>query len=168
MFLVRKVGMAVIYYILAYIINTNTNYIFASGGILSNTITLPSIILCTVVLFSISRYLRIGKLKKNHKGDDSPEKALFNSTETKQKLLYIAKTSDFKLEAVLSALAAIWAIMSILFSTALQVGFPAIFANSANIVLIIGWIIIVPIYASAVNLFCWLAAYNRVYKRREF
>lgn len=167
MFLVKKVGMAIVYYILAQFINTNANYIFASGGILSNAITIPSIIITTVILCAISRYLRIGKLKKNHKGDDSPEKAIFNG-ETKGKLLYIIKTHDFRLEAILTTIAAIWAILSILFSAAFQVGFPTIFSNSANVALLIGWIIIVPIYVSAVNIFCWLMAYNRVYKRREF
>ncbi len=167
MFLIKKVGMAIVYYILGYIINTNANYIFASGGILSNAVTIPSIIINTVVLCAISRYLRIGKLKKNHKGDDSPEKAIFNG-ETKGKLTYIVKTHDFKLEAILSFILAVWAIMSTLFAAAFQVGFPAIFSNPANIALLIGWIIIVPVYISAINLFTWLMAYNRVYKRREF
>lgn len=167
MFLLKKFGMAVVYFILASVINTNANYIFASGGILSNAITIPSIILCTVILFAISRYLRIGKLKKNHKGDDSPEKAIFNG-ETKEKLLYIAKTPDFKLEAVLAFIFSVYEILRILFAAAFQVGFPAIFSNTANIALLIGWILIVPVYFSAMNLFCWLAAYNGVYKRKEF
>ncbi len=167
MFLIKKVGMAIVYYILGYIINTNANYIFASGGILSNAVTIPSIIINTVVLCAISRYLRIGKLKKNHKGDDSDEKAIFNG-ETKGKLTYIVKTHDFRLEAILSVIVAVFSIGSILLNTALAVGFPAIFSNSANIVLLVAWVIFMPVYISAVNLFTWLMAYNRVYKRREF
>lgn len=167
MFLLKKVGMAIVYYILADIINTNANYIFAAGGILSNAITIPGIIICSVVLCAVSRYLRIGKLKKNHKGDDSPEKAIFNG-EIKEKLLYILKTDDFKLEAVLAFISAVWYIVSVLISTAFQIGFPAIFSNGANIALLVLWILLAPVYISAVNLFTWLMAYNRVYKRREY
>jgi len=167
MFLLKKVGMAVIYYVIGYIINTNANYIFASGGILSNAITLPSIIITTVVLCAISRYLRIGSLKKNHKGDDSPEKAIFNG-DAKGKILYIVKTHDFRLEAVLSGIVALISIGSTLINTAFQIGFPAIFANSANVVLLVCWILLMPIYISAFNLFTWYMAYNRVYKRREY
>lgn len=167
MFLLKKVGMAVIYYIIGYVINTNANYIFASGGILSNAITIPSIIIVSVVLCAVSRYLRIGRLKKNHKGDDSDEKAIFNG-EVKGKLLYILKTEDFKLEAVLSVIVGIVSIGSPLLKTGYAVGLPTLFANPANVVLLICWILLMPVLISAVNLLSWYMAYNRVYKKREF
>ena len=159
--------MAVVYYIIGYIINANTNYIFAPGGMSYVGYTIPSIIIISVVLVAISRYLRIGRLKKNHKGDESEEKRIFNSA-LKDKLTFIVKGKEFKLEFIISVVIGIITIASPIMQAAFAYGFPALFANSANIILLVLWILLMPFYISALNLWSWLMAYNKTYKRKEF
>lgn len=163
----KKIGMAVVYYIIGFIINANTNYIFAPGGMSYVGYTVPSIILVSVVLVAVSRYLRIGRLKKNHKGDASDEKTVFNG-ELKGKLNYIVKSKEFKLEFIISAVVAVITIMSPLLQTSYAYGLQAVFSNSANVVLLVVWVLVMPFYISALNLWSWVMAYNRVYKRKEF
>ena len=163
----KKIGMAILFYALGFIINANMNYLFASGGMSYIGYSIPSIIVMTVVLVAGGRMLRGERLKKNHLGDDSDEKAIFNG-ELKGKYLYVVKTKEFKLECVISVVIGFIAIFSPVFEYAYHYSFPVLFANGTNIALIIFGLLLTPVYISALNAFTWVMAYNKAYKRKAY
>jgi hypothetical protein len=163
----KKIGMTVVYYIIGFIIDANVNYLFAPGGMSYVGYTIPSIILVSFLLVIISRTLRAERLKKNHKGDDSPEKAIFNG-ELKGKLQYIVKSKEFKLEFIISIVIGVITIMSPIMTMSFAYGLRAVFAIPSTTVILVLWILLAPFYISALNLCSWLQAYNKAYKRKEF
>lgn len=164
MFLVKKVGFGALYFLIGHIINSLFETIVSFYGM---GYTVGGVIIVSATICWVSRTLRIEFLKKNHKGDDSPEKSIFNG-DLKGKLGYIVKTKDFKLEFVLNFIAAFIAIMIPVMRFCFAIGGATVFATAAPAVMIILWTLLMPIYMTILNAFTWLSAYNRVYKRREF
>ena len=164
MFLVKKVGFGALYFLIGHIINSLYETIVSYYGM---GYTLGGILIVSATLCAVSRVLRIEFLKKNHKGDESDEKKIFNG-ELKDKLEYIVKTKDFKLEFWLNFIAAFIAIMIPVMRASLALGGATVFATASPLVTIILWTLLMPIYMTILNAFTWLMAYNRVYKRREY
>ena len=163
----RKIGMTVIFYVLGYIINANMNYLFAPGGMSYIGYSIPSIIVASVVLVAGAIYLRGDKLKKNHKGDDSEEKTVFNG-DLKGKCRYIVNTKEFKLEFIISIVVSIILIATPVFQYAYFYSFPVLFSNAVNAVLVILALLITPFYITALDLLAWVRAYNKAYKRKAY
>jgi hypothetical protein len=163
----KKIGMAILFYALGFIINANMNYLFASGGMSYIGYSIPSIIVMTVVLVAGGRMLRGERLKKNHKGDESDEKTIFNG-DLKGKYSYVTKTKEFKLECILSIVFGFIAVLSPVFEYAYLYSFPVLFSSAGNVFLVLFGLLITPIYISAVNAFTWVAAYNKAYKRKAY
>ncbi len=163
----KKITAAVIFYALGYIINANMNYLFAPGGMSYIGYLFPSVILISVILVASARFLRADKLKKNHKGDESDEKRIFNG-DLKGKCLYILKTKEFKLEFIISIVVSIIVILSPIMQFAFTYGFPSLILSGSDIVMLIGCILVLPFYISALNILAWVMAYNKAYKRKAY
>lgn len=163
----RKIGMTALFYVLGYIINANMNYLFAPGGMSYIGYSIPSIIVASVVLVAGAIYLRGDKLKKNHKGDDSEEKTIFNG-DLKGKCRYIVNTKEFKLEFIISIVVSIILVATPVMQAAYLYSFPVIFADGANVALLIFALLLTPIYITALNLLAWVKAYNKAYKRKAY
>ena len=163
----RKIGAAVIFYALGYIINANMNYLFAPGGMSYIGYLFPSVIVISLVLVAGAIYLRADKLKKNHKGDESNEKRIFNG-DLKGKCLFIVKTKEFKLEFIIGTVISLIAIFSPVMQFGFTYGFPAMIWNGSDIALLVISILVLPFYISALNLLAWVMAYNKTYKRKAY
>ncbi len=163
----RKITAAVIFYALGFIINANMNYLFASGGMSYIGYTFPSVIVISIVLVASARFLRSDKLKKNHKGDESEEKKIFNG-DFKGKCLYILNTKEFKLEFIISIVVSFIVIFSPIMQLAFLYGFPAVFSSGSSVVMIIVCLLVLPFYISALNILAWVMAYNKAYKRKAY
>ena len=163
----KKIGMAILFYALGFIINANMNYLFASGGMSYIGYSIPSIIVMTVVLVAGGRMLRGERLKKNHKGDESDEKRIFNG-DLKGKCLFIVKTKEFKLEFIIGTVISLIAIFSPVMQFGFTYGFPAMIWNGSDIALLVISILALPFYISALNLLAWVMAYNKTYKRKAY
>lgn len=163
----KKIGAAVIFYALGYIINANMNYLFAPGGMSYIGYLFPSVIVISLVLVAGAIYLRADKLKKNHKGDESDEKRIFNG-DLKGKCLFIAKTKEFKLEFIIGTVISLIAIFSPVMQFGFTYGFPAMIWNGSDIALLVVSILVLPFYISALNLLAWVMAYNKTYKRKAY
>lgn len=164
MFFIKKVGFGVLFYLIGYIIEGMVSGLLGYTG---NGYHYLSLTVVSVVLFFVARTLRTAKLKKNHKGDDSPEKAIFNS-DLKSKLLYVIKTDDFKLESALSFLVAPIMIFGPLLSLSFTYGLQSVFTEGKPYFLILVWMIIIPCFIAVLNAIAWVMAYNGAYKRKEF
>lgn len=163
----RKIGMTALFYVLGYIINANMNYLFAPGGMSYIGYSIPSIIVASVVLVAGAIYLRGDKLKKNHKGDDSEEKTIFNG-DLKGKCRYIVNTKEFKLEFIISIVVSIILVAIPVMQAAYLYSFPVIFSDGANVALVIFALLLTPFYITALNLLAWVRAYNKAYKRKAY
>lgn len=163
----KKIGAAVIFYALGYIINANMNYLFAPGGMSYIGYLFPSVIVISLVLVAGAIYLRADKLKKNHKGDESDEKRIFNG-DLKGKCLFIVKTKEFKLEFIIGTVISLIAIFSPVMQFGFTYGFPAMVWNGSDIALLVISILVLPFYISALNLLAWVMAYNKTYKRKAY
>lgn len=163
----KKIGAAVIFYALGYIINANMNYLFAPGGMSYIGYLFPSVIVISVILVASARFLRADKLKKNHKGDESDEKRIFNG-DFKSKCLYILKTKEFKLEFIIGTVISLIAIFSPIMQFGFTYGFPAMIWSGSDIALLVISILVLPFYISALNLLAWVMAYNKTYKRKAY
>jgi hypothetical protein len=163
----KKIGAAVIFYALGYIINANMNYLFAPGGMSYIGYLFPSVIVISVILVASARFLRADKLKKNHKGDESDEKKIFNG-DLKGKCLFIVKTKEFKLEFIIGSVISLIAIFSPIMQFGFTYGFPAMIWSGSDIALLVISILVLPFYISALNLLAWVMAYNKTYKRKAY
>ncbi len=160
---IKKVGMTIVYFGVGFIFD----YLLGMLGLgaVNGFYSLASIIVIGVVICGISGYLRDGKLRKEHKGDESEEKRVFNST-VKDKVSFIVKTPDFKSELVLIIISAvILIVMPILVGAA---AYGAEFFGPGTVVLIVLWMIFMPLYMIVLNIIAWYRAYNKCYKRKEF
>ena len=164
MFFVKKVGFGILFYLIGYIIEGMVSGLLGYTGIGYNYISLT---VASVVLFFVARTLRTAKLKKEHKGDDSPEKAIFNG-DLKSKIKYVLKTDDFKLEFILSFIVAPVMIFAPLLSLSFTYGLQAVFTEEIPYMLILVWMIIIPCYIAVLNVIAWVQSYNGAYKRKEF
>ncbi len=165
--IIKKLGMCSVYFFVGYVVNYFATMFGLGNRNGGNGYAPIPIILMGAAICWISYYLRVGKLKKEHKGDESAEKRIFNS-DLKSKIKYVINTSDFKIESVIHVFVAIIAIMIPLIPFASYYGFSAIFSNPRNIIIVVLWIIIVPIYMAFVNATSWILAYNKCYSRKEF
>ncbi len=163
----KKIGMTALFYALGYIINANMNYLFAPGGMSYIGYSVPSIIVISVVLVAGGRMLRGERLKKNHKGDESEEKAIFNGN-LKGKLLYVLKTKEFKLEFIISIVVSFIIVISPVMSYAYLYSFPVIFSTASSVFLVILGLLVTPFYISVLNALTWVMAYNKAYKRKAY
>ena len=163
----KKIGAAIIFYALGYIINANMNYLFAPGGMHYIGYLFPSVIVISVILVASARFLRADKLKKNHLGDDSDEKKIFNS-DLKSKCRYILKTKEYKFEFIIGIVISIIAILSPIMQFGFTYGFPAMQWGSSDIAMLIISLIGLPFYIAALNLLAWVMAYNKTYKRKAY
>ena len=161
MFFIKKVGFGALFYALGYVIEA-----FVSGilGYIGPGYHWFSLTVVAAVLFFAARPLRTAKLKKEHKGDDSPEKAIFNG-EIKGKLQYVLKTDDLKLEFILSFVASLVMVLTPIFKTARAIGFVSF---SVNWGMFFAMFIIVPILFFVLDILNWVLAYDGAYKRKEF
>ena len=160
----KKILMAVVFCLIGLIINTFLETLLGYNG---TGYTILSIIVVGAVLCASARHLRVGKLKANHKGNESTEKAVFNS-DIKSKIKFVIGTSDFKAEAVIFFIVSLILILIPYFRSAFVYGFDAVFSNVTNILYLIGWMIILPLYMAILDIIAWISAYNRCYKRREY
>lgn len=165
--LFKKLGMSIVYFLIGMIVNWLASMIGLGGNSGGNGYTVSSLMLIGIVLCAVSSYLRDGKLRKEHKGDESKEKAVFNST-LKNKLGFIMSTSDFKIETVIHIIISVILILIPVLQTAFAWGFSALFSNPTNIVISILGIVIFPICMAVFNIISWLIAYSKCYKRKEF
>lgn len=160
----KKILMTAIYCLIGHIINSLLDTLFGYNG---NGYTIWSVLIVGAVICASSRHIRVGKLKSEHKGDGSTEKAVFNSN-VKSKIRFIIGTPDFKAEMVIFVILSFVLILIPYLGTSFAYGFDAVFSNSTNIIYLIAWMILMPLYMAALDVFAWLSAYNRCYKRREF
>ncbi len=160
----KKILMTAIYCLIGHIINSLLNTIGAYNG---NGYTIWSVLIIGAVLCASSRHIRVGKLKSIHKGDGSQEKAVFNS-DLKAKIKFILKSADFKAEAVIFVIVSFILILIPYLQSSFAYGFDAVFANGSNVIYLIGWMILMPLYMALLDVIAWISAYNRCYKRREF
>lgn len=158
----KKIGMAILYYFIATLFSTLFDMFgfYVARGVF---FALVQIIGLGTILCSISRYLRIAKLKKEHKGDESEEKRIFNS-DIKTKINFIVKSADFKIEAVLFVLAS----LIIFVNPALGAVYLAFFPGSVYFVMLIVLSVLMALYMAVWDIAAWIMAYNRCYKRREY
>lgn len=158
----KKIGMAILYYFIATLFSTLFDMFgfYVARGVF---FALVQIIGLGTILCSISRYLRIAKLKKEHKGDESEEKRIFNS-DIKSKIKFIVKSADFKIEAVLFVLASLIIFVNPALGGAVIIGF----SGTAYAIMFIISVILSAVYMSLLDITAWIMAYNRCYKRREY
>ena len=164
MFFVKKVGFGALFCFVGYIIDGMVSGLIGYNGIGYHYLSLTVV---SVVLFFMARTLRTAKLKKEHKGDDSPEQAIFNS-DLKSKIKYVIKTADFKLEFILSFLVAPAMIFIPLLKLSFTYGLQSVFTDETPYMLILVWMIIIPCFIAVLNAIAWVMAYNGAYKRKEF
>lgn len=164
--LLKKIGMCAIYFLIGRIVYWLTGVIGFGNNNGGNGYTYSQVIIIGVVLCAISYYLRDGKLRKEHKGDESKEKAIFNSS-LREKIQFIVTTKDFKIETIFHVIAAFITVMIPLTESAIAYSFAAVFAVKSTIITIILWMIFVPIFMVVLNIASWLLAYNKCYKRKE-
>ncbi len=162
----KKIGMGIIYYIIATLFST----VFDMFGIIVSRgffFAVLQALALGIIILAISRYLRIAKLKKEHKGDESEEKKIFNS-DIKTKILFVIKSKDFITEVILFVIAS-----TIIFLNPAMGGgaiasvgaFPSV---AAYVLLLIASIILTAVYMAVLDVAAWIMAYNRCYKRREY
>lgn len=163
----NKIGMCIVYFAIGRIVYWITG-ILGFGNINGgNGYTYSQILIIGIVICACSYYLRDGKLRKEHKGDDSVEKSIFNSS-LKEKIFFILKTSDFKIETIIHVIVSLVIIMIPLIESAIAYSFSAVFAIKSTIIMLVLWMIFMPIYMTILNVISWLMAYNKCYKRKEF
>ncbi len=161
----KKIGMAVIYYIIAVTFSTLLDMFgfYVSRG---PVWALIQIIALGAILCACSKSLRTAKLKKEHKGDESEEKRIFNS-DIKTKIKFILGTKDFIIEAVLFVLASVIIFINPALGGAAVAGF-GVTSATVYIVLLIVSAVLSALYMAALDVAAWIMAYNRCYKRREY
>lgn len=165
--IIKKTGMGIVYFFIGSIVNyfaTLFGFGNRNGG---NGYTFTSILIIGIAISAVSYYLRTGKLKKEHKGDESKEKAVFNSS-LKEKIKFVAGTSDFKIETVLHFIIAATTLLIPLVQTATAYGLSFGYIISSNLLMTILWMILVPMFMAVMNIITWIKAYNKCYKRKEF
>lgn len=160
----KKIFTAVIFCLLGHIINTFLETLLGYNG---TGYTILSIIVVGAVLCASSRHIRVGKLKSEHKGDDSTEKTVFNS-DLKSKVKFILGSKNFKIEIAIYLFISLILVLIPYFQLSFAYGFDVVFSNSSNILYLIGWMILMPLYMAVLDIISWISAYNRCYKRREY
>jgi len=157
---VKKIGMGFAYYIIATLFSTLLDMfgIFITRGIF---FAIVHVLVLGGIICASSRYLRIAKLKKEHKGDESQEKVIFNS-DLKTKIKFIIATQDFKIEAVLFVLISAWLLSPLVLGATEAIGL------ALAVLLLILAVILLSLYMAVIDIAAWIMAYDRCYKRREF
>lgn len=160
--ILKKIGMAFIYYIIAVTFSTLFDmfgFYVARGPVWA----LLQIIALGAIILACSKTLRTAKLKKEHKGDESEEKRIFNS-DLKTKIKFIIKTNDFIIECVLFLIASIIIFVHpglgavVLYFFPVRIYFVMLFILS----------VFMALYMAVLDIAAWIMAYNRCYKRREY
>ncbi len=163
----KKIGISIVYFILGIIVNflaTMLGLGNANGG---NGYTIPALLLVGIALCAISIYQREAKLRREHKGDESREKRVFNSS-VKEKLHFIITTKDFKIETVIHIIFSIVLIIIPFIQSVSARGFSAVFSQTFNVIILIVGVIAFPLCMMGFNIISWFIAYNKCYKSKEF
>lgn len=160
----KKILMTAIYCLIGHIINSLIETLLGYNG---SGYTIWSVLIVGAVICASSRHIRVGKLKSEHKGDGSTEKTVFNS-DLKSKIKFIIGTPDFKAEAVIFVILSFVLVFTSFAGALFTYGFGEVFGNSDNVIYLIVWMILMPLYMAVLDVIAWLSAYNRCYKRREF
>ncbi len=164
--ILKKIGMGLIYYLIGTLFST----VFDMFGITLGRSYFSAFIHAVAlgaIICAISRYLRIAKLKKEHKGDQSQEKVIFNG-DLKAKVKYILGTVDFKIEAALCFIATFLIFVVRLLKLVAPLGYANVFSDPINILLLVAVMTVIPAFMLLVDMYAWVMAYNRCYKRREY
>lgn len=165
--IIKKLLISVAYFILGIIVNFLAAMLGLGNPNGGNGYTVPALLLVGIALCAISIYQREAKLRREHKGDESLEKKVFNSS-VKEKLHFIITTKDFKIETVIHIVFSIVLIIIPFIQSVSARGFSAVFSQTFNVIILIVGLIAFPICMMFFNILSWFVAYNKCYKRKEF
>ncbi len=165
--IIKKIIPAALYTLFGVFLDTFLDIMWFRDVSGSMGISFTSVIVISIAICAVSYNLRIVKIKKLNRGMDSEEYTVFNGA-AKEKLTYIIKSKDFKIEAVLGFIISLgyWLVSFIKLSVAY--GAANVFANSANIFMLFAAVILIPLYIALLNVFVWYRALNKCFKKKAF
>lgn len=162
--IVKKIGFAIIYILVGIVVNSIAQ-IFGFGVM---SMDFSNIIIISIAICALSYNLRIIKIKKQNKGMESEEHAVFNDT-AKAKISFITKSADFKVEAIMYVVLVLIYIAMAYFDTITVLGMEHFLEYIVfNILITIVGLVLIPSYMAVLDLFVWYMAYNRCYKTKAY